>query len=68
MIDPLHLVKRASFGWGKGERNAGILLLSCDCFRQTPKIAPTAGLSSLLPTSFTSLEKIHPFSLLGGND
>lgn len=52
-------------GWEQGEGNAGILLLSCDCFRQTPKTAPSAGLSSLLPTSFTSSEKIHSLSLLG---
>lgn len=68
MIDPLDLVKRPSFGWEKGEGNAGILLLSCHSFRQTPKTAPTTGLSSLLSTSFTSLEKIPYFSLLGRND
>lgn len=54
-----------SVGWEQGEESAGILLLSCDCFRQTLKTAPTTGLSSFLPTSFTSLEKIHSFSLLG---
>lgn len=61
-MDALHLVI-LPVGWEKGEGNAGILLLSC--FRQTPKTPPTAGLSGLLPASFTSLEKIHSFSLLG---
>lgn len=52
-------------GLEQGPGNAGIFLLSCDCLRQPPKTPTTTGLSSLLPTSFTYLNKIGYFGFPG---